>query len=50
MNSLHMRAFGGLAILFLVMALLLFKFLARNLTGYSDYEHRVHYRLLPGVW
>jgi len=26
------------------------KFLARNLTGYSDYERRVHYRLLPGVW
>ena len=26
------------------------KFLARNLPGYSDYSHKIGYRLLPYVW
>jgi len=26
------------------------KVLAHELTGYTDYEQRVHYRLVPGVW
>jgi protein-S-isoprenylcysteine O-methyltransferase Ste14 len=26
------------------------KVLAQQLTGYTDYVERVHYRLLPGVW
>jgi protein-S-isoprenylcysteine O-methyltransferase Ste14 len=26
------------------------KFLARNLPGYIDYQNKVRYRLLPGVW
>ncbi|MEJ0071165.1 MAG: isoprenylcysteine carboxylmethyltransferase family protein [Pseudomonadota bacterium] len=26
------------------------KFLARHLPGYRDYQARVRYRLLPGVW
>jgi protein-S-isoprenylcysteine O-methyltransferase Ste14 len=26
------------------------KFLARNLTGYPEYQRKVRYRLLPGVW
>jgi protein-S-isoprenylcysteine O-methyltransferase Ste14 len=26
------------------------KFLARNLTGYSEYQNKVRYRLLPSVW
>ncbi len=25
-------------------------FLARNLPGYVEYQHRVHYRLLPLIW
>jgi protein-S-isoprenylcysteine O-methyltransferase Ste14 len=26
------------------------KFLARNLPGYSEYQHKVRYRLMPRVW
>jgi protein-S-isoprenylcysteine O-methyltransferase Ste14 len=26
------------------------RFLKRNLTGYRDYAHRVHSRLIPGIW
>lgn len=26
------------------------KFLARNLPGYSEYQRKVRYRLVPGVW
>jgi protein-S-isoprenylcysteine O-methyltransferase Ste14 len=26
------------------------KFLARNLPGYVEYQHRVRYRLIPLVW
>ncbi len=26
------------------------RFLLQNLEGYSDYAHRVRYRLIPGVW
>ncbi|MBV9532095.1 MAG: isoprenylcysteine carboxylmethyltransferase family protein [Bradyrhizobium sp.] len=26
------------------------RFLARNLRGYTDYQDKVRYRLLPGVW
>jgi protein-S-isoprenylcysteine O-methyltransferase Ste14 len=26
------------------------KFLARNLTGYPEYQRKVRYRLVPGVW
>jgi protein-S-isoprenylcysteine O-methyltransferase Ste14 len=26
------------------------RFLARNLTGYSEYQRKVRYRLVPGVW
>jgi protein-S-isoprenylcysteine O-methyltransferase Ste14 len=26
------------------------KVLADELTGYREYEQRVHYRLVPGVW
>jgi protein-S-isoprenylcysteine O-methyltransferase Ste14 len=26
------------------------KVLAQQLTGYTDYDQRVHYRLVPGVW
>jgi protein-S-isoprenylcysteine O-methyltransferase Ste14 len=26
------------------------KFLAQNLSGYTEYQKRVRYRLLPGVW
>jgi protein-S-isoprenylcysteine O-methyltransferase Ste14 len=25
-------------------------FLARNLTGYADYQRKVRARLVPGVW
>ena len=26
------------------------KFLARNLAGYAEYQHKVRYRLMPLVW
>jgi protein-S-isoprenylcysteine O-methyltransferase Ste14 len=26
------------------------KFLARNLPGYVEYQNKVRYRLIPGVW
>ena len=26
------------------------RFLERELPGYRDYEDRVRYRLLPGIW
>jgi protein-S-isoprenylcysteine O-methyltransferase Ste14 len=26
------------------------KFLARNLPGYQEYQQKVRYRLIPGVW
>ena len=26
------------------------KFLAQNLAGYAEYQRKVRYRLLPGVW
>jgi protein-S-isoprenylcysteine O-methyltransferase Ste14 len=26
------------------------RMLQDELTGYIDYTHKVHYRLLPGVW
>jgi protein-S-isoprenylcysteine O-methyltransferase Ste14 len=26
------------------------KFLAENLQGYTDYQKKVHHRLLPGIW
>ncbi len=26
------------------------EFLARNLSGYREYQRSVHYRLLPSIW
>ena len=26
------------------------KFLDKNLNGYTEYRHKVRYRLLPGIW
>ncbi len=42
---------GGLcAILFILRTMLEDRTLRAELTGYGEYVHQVHYRLVPGIW
>lgn len=53
---LALGSWWGLAILLLTVPALMWritdeeKTLATELTGYSDYREKVHYRLVPGLW
>ena len=54
--SIALGSWWGLLVLAAMMPALLWrlldeeKFLARNLTGYREYQKRVRYRLIPRVW
>jgi len=54
--SIALGSWWGLLVLAAMMPALLWrlldeeKFLARNLTGYREYQKRVRYRLIPHVW
>ncbi len=55
-SALALGSWWGLIVLLLFMPALLWrlfdeeKFLAKNLPGYSDYQNRVTYRLVPYLW
>jgi protein-S-isoprenylcysteine O-methyltransferase Ste14 len=53
---LALGSWWGLLILLLILPILIWRlldeerFLRRNLAGYTEYETKVKYRLLPFIW